>query len=144
MKRTVATIATKGMLMSWGFFQSPEPTFIESDTAQEEAATTAATSTGREPGASAPELKKDWRFCSGMAALGLACVMPLFGLAVPWLGLSTAWTVALTAAFIGGGPEVLLLLAAVLLGKETMHYFLVAAKCWLVELVSFKPVAKRV
>ena len=79
-----------------------------------------------------------------MAALGLACVLPLFGLAVPWLGLPTAWTVALTVAFIGGGPEVLLLLAAALLGKETIYYFLTAAKRWLIELVSFKPVARRV
>lgn len=126
--------------MSWGFFQSAEPAFLESDVAQQETTTGEATPERNEP--SGPQLKKDWRFYSGMSALGLACVLPLFGLAVPWLGLPTAWSVALTAGLVAGGPEVLLLIAAAILGKETMHYFLSAAKRWLVDLVSFKPVAK--
>lgn len=126
--------------MSWGFFQSAEPAFLESDVAQQETITGEATPELKEP--SGPRLKKDWRFYGGMSALGLACVLPLFGLAVPWLGLATGWAVTLTAGLVAGGPEVFLLIAAALLGKETMHYFLSAAKRGLVELVSFKPAHK--
>lgn len=89
-----------------------------------------------------PELKKDWRFYSGMGALVLAGILPLFSLALPALGLPTAWTAALVAVFIAGGPEVLMLVAAALMGKETMHYFLAMAKRKFLQVVAWKPAAR--
>src|SRR5262249_4033178 len=83
-----------------------------------------------------PKLNKGWRFYIGMTALALAVFMPLLGFGVPLLGLPAAWAVTAVAVCVAGGPEVLLLVAATLLGKETMHYFLVAAKNWFLRLFS--------
>jgi hypothetical protein len=80
------------------------------------------------PDDSPPGLKKDWRFYAGIAALLLAMVLPLFGLAVPLLGLSTAPSALLIGVLVAGGPEVLLLVAAALLGKDTLHAFFYKAK----------------
>jgi hypothetical protein len=68
-------------------------------------------------------LKKDWRFYTGIAALVLALVLPLLGLAVPLLGLPTAVSAVLIGGLVAGGPEVMLVLAAAFLGKETLHVF---------------------
>lgn len=87
---------------------------------------------------SAPQLNKNWRYYTGMTALVLAAIAPLFSFAAPLLGLPTAWAVTVAAGCIAGGPEVLLLAAAALLGKETVHYFTAAAKNWLVSLFSQK------
>jgi hypothetical protein len=80
------------------------------------------------PRDSPPLLKKDWRFFTGIAALLLAMVLPLFGLAVPLLGLSTAGSALLIGGLVAGGPELLLVLAAALLGKDTLRAFLHRAK----------------
>ena len=88
------------------------------------------------------KLNKNWRFYTGMGALVLAAVMPLFSLGIPLLGLPTAWAVTAAAGCIAGGPEVLLLVAAALLGKETVHYFVAAAKSWILQLFSRKENAK--
>lgn len=75
------------------------------------------------PSDAPPTLTKDWRFYGGMLALALSLILPLLALAVPLLGLSTAASAALIGGLVAGGPEVLILLAAALLGKETLHYF---------------------
>jgi hypothetical protein len=69
-----------------------------------------------------------WRFYGGMAALALSCVLLLFAVAVPWLGLPVAHSAVLAGALVAGGPEVLCLLAIALLGKETFNYFTHKAK----------------
>ena len=56
-----------------------------------------------------PPIKKDWRFKSGMAALVLGMGMPLL-------------------ALVAGAPEVLLVLAVALLGKENFQYFIALGK----------------
>jgi hypothetical protein len=89
-----------------------------------------------------PKLNKNWRFYSGITALVLAAVAPLGSLLVPFLGLPTAWAVTVAAGCIAGLPEVLLLAAAALLGKETMHYFLAAAKNWFLGLFFRNETAK--
>lgn len=92
--------------------------------------------------ASPPVLQKDWRFYAGVAALVLSCVMPLFALFVPLLGLSGGWTTTIIGALVAGGPEVLILAAAALLGKETLHYFLHTAKSGLRKALLAQPVPK--
>lgn len=52
----------------------------------------------------------------GLVIVGFAC--PLFGLVVPFLGLSTTVSTALVTFFVVGGPEIFLLLGGVLAGKE--------------------------
>lgn len=73
--------------------------------------------------AAPPTLTKDWRFYAGVLALVLSLVLPVLALMVPLLGLSTGASAALIGGLVAGGPEVLILLSAALLGKETLHYF---------------------
>jgi len=68
-------------------------------------------------------LKKDWRFYTGLTVLVLALLVPLLALGVPFLGLSTGVSTVLIGGLVAGGPEVLVLVAAALLGKEVLHYF---------------------
>jgi hypothetical protein len=89
-----------------------------------------------------PTLKKGWRFYSGMAALGLSCILPLGAVAVPWLGLPAAHSVVLAGALVAGGPEVLCVIAIALLGKETFQYFMHKAKAALRRAVGDRPVSK--
>lgn len=70
----------------------------------------------------------NWRFFLGMLALVLALVVPALTLIVPFLGLSTAASAAVVAILVVGVPEALLLLAAVLLGKQAVHSLLAHAK----------------
>jgi len=88
-------------------------------------------------------LKKDWRFYAGMAALLLALGLPLLGFAVPLFGLPTAVSAVLIGGLVAGGPEVLMVLAAALLGKETLHAFLYLAKRALGRALLVTPVSKR-
>jgi hypothetical protein len=94
------------------------------------------------PNGQPPVLKKDWRFYAGMTALGLALVLPLLGLAVPLLGLPAAVSAVLVGGLVAGGPEVLMVLAAALLGKETLHAFLHQAKRALGRALLVTPVSK--
>jgi len=89
-----------------------------------------------------PEPKKDGRFYAGLTALILACVMPLLALAVPFLDLSTGVAATVVGVLVAGAPEVLVLVAAALLGKETLHYFIDRAKRAVSSAVTLKPVSK--
>ena len=90
----------------------------------------------------APVLQKDWRFYTGLTALALALVLPLLAFAVPFLGLSTAVSAALVGGLIAGGPEVMFLLAAALLGKNVLHYYLSRLKQLFWKPAVVKPVSK--
>jgi hypothetical protein len=70
-----------------------------------------------------PVLNKDWRFYTGLTALVLALLVPLLALGVPFLGLSTGISTVLIGGLVAGGPEVLVLVAAALLGKEVLYFF---------------------
>lgn len=61
-----------------------------------------------------------WRRKLGLGLLGLGLVTPVLGLAVPLLGLPPAAATALTGALVVGGPEVLMVLSAMAMGKEGM------------------------
>ncbi|WP_044211142.1 transporter suffix domain-containing protein [Flammeovirga sp. OC4] len=52
----------------------------------------------------------------GIIVLGVIC--PVFGLIVPFLGLSKAVTATLITFFVVGGPEIFLLIGGLLAGKE--------------------------
>ena len=91
---------------------------------------------------SSPTLKKDWRFYAGLAAMASAVVMPLAAIFVPLLGLSTTHSAVLVGTMVAGGPEVLCILAVVLLGKDTFNYFVQLAKRTLRRAVVDRPASK--
>jgi len=82
----------------------------------------------RGEGAAPPALKKDWRFYAGLVAMAAAIILPLAAIFVPLLGLSTAHSAVLVGILVAGGPEVLCILAVVLLGKDTFNYLAHLAK----------------
>ena len=75
-----------------------------------------------------PALNRDWRFYTGMAALVLSLVMPLFAFLVPLFGLSLAQSAAVVGLLIAGGPEVVGLIGIALLGRNAFQYFTYQAK----------------
>src|SRR5262249_44692070 len=90
----------------------------------------------------APVLKRDWRFYTGMTAFALSFVMPLGAAIVPALGLPFAQSALLAGALIAGGPEVMCILAVVLLGKDTFKYFSHTAKRALRRLLGEQPASR--
>ncbi|QVL56708.1 MAG: transporter suffix domain-containing protein [Simkaniaceae bacterium] len=68
-------------------------------------------------------LKKDWKYYLGMTFLILSFLIPAIGFIFPFLGLPTALAAALLGVFTVGIPEVMILLAVLLLGKETFNYY---------------------
>ncbi len=68
------------------------------------------------------------RFYLGMLCLSGSVILPLGALAVPLLGLSGPKTAAVMGALTVGAPEVCMVLAAMLLGKENLQ--LILRKAW--------------
>lgn len=57
-----------------------------------------------------------------MTFLCLSLILPLFGIVIPFLGLPVAWTTVIIGMLTIGGPEVMIALAVIFLGKETLAY----------------------
>jgi hypothetical protein len=89
-----------------------------------------------------PTLKRDWRFYVGLTAFVLAWLMPLSAALVPALGLPLGQPAILAGVLVAGGPEVLCVLAVVLLGKDTVRYFGHTIKRVLLRVLGDKPVSK--
>ena len=69
-----------------------------------------------------------FRYRAGWVFFVLSFVLPLAGLLVPFLGLHKATTVVVTGALLVGAPEVAIVVAVALWGKETFAYFMGRAK----------------
>jgi hypothetical protein len=80
------------------------------------------------PEAEPPALEKNWRYYAGLTALALALVLPLFSFAVPLLGLPAGTSTLIAGALVAGGPDVLGVLAVLLLGKSAVRYFAARTK----------------
>jgi hypothetical protein len=78
-----------------------------------------------------------------MAALILSVFLPLGAIVVPLLGLPPAVSAVLVGGMLAGGPELLTLLAAALLGKQTLTYLIARAKRLLRQAVLVRPVSRR-
>jgi len=70
-----------------------------------------------------PEIIKDWRYYLGLFLFILHLILPILALIfVPMLGLSTGVSTLLYGLSVAGGPDVLLIAAAALLGKDNLSY----------------------
>jgi hypothetical protein len=70
-----------------------------------------------------PVFKKNWRFYAGITCFILSFILPAFGVIVPKLGLSQSLTLAVIGVLLVGGPEAMLVLAALFLGKDGLNYY---------------------
>lgn len=68
-------------------------------------------------------IKRNWKYYLGMTCLSLSFLVPVIGFIFPFLGLPTALAATLTGVFTVGIPEVMIILAVLLLGKETFNYY---------------------
>lgn len=74
---------------------------------------------------SAPEAKSKSRLYIGIIILILALAMPIWGsILVSLLGFSPGISAILIGLSIAGGPDLLLVIAAAVMGKESMNYIL--------------------
>jgi len=89
-----------------------------------------------------PKQPKDWRFYVGITALIISAVFPISALVVPLLGLSSGEATLLSGFLLAGAPEILILLAVALLGKENFHRILNSVKGFFFATFFQKPASK--
>lgn len=89
-----------------------------------------------------PEIQKNWRYYLGLTCLGLGMVMPLFALLILPLDLPTEIKATIMGALSLGGPEVALVVAAALLGKDTLNAFKGRIFAAIRRLLPSKPASK--
>ncbi|MDJ0946867.1 MAG: hypothetical protein QNJ30_25745 [Kiloniellales bacterium] len=87
-------------------------------------------------------IRRDWRYYTGLTFLGLAMVMPLFGILVLPLDLSIELKAFILGALSIGGPEVALVIAAAFLGKDTLAVFTSRFFAFLRKLLPTKPTSQ--
>jgi hypothetical protein len=85
----------------------------------------------------------NWRLIAGLSTLGLAMVLPLFALLVPLLGLPTTQSALIGGALVAGAPEVFMLLAVTLLGRQNFDRIVGTAKRYFFTTFFSKPVSRR-
>lgn len=90
---------------------------------------TETTETRQDPGPPpVPTLKKDARFYLGLGCLILSLISPVFIPVVLALPLSATAKGTLSTLLVVGGPDLLGLIAVVLLGKQTFQYLIAQFK----------------
>ena len=91
-----------------------------------------------------PESKKDWRYYLGLTFFILQLILPLLALIfVPMLGLSTGFSTILYGLSVAGGPDVLLIASAVLLGKDNLQHLFSKLGGWFKNLVKWDQVSPK-
>lgn len=84
----------------------------------------------------------NWRFVAGVSMLGLAMVLPLCALLIPFLGLPGAQSALIAGALVAGAPEVLMLLAVALLGRQNFDLIVGTAKKFVFTTFFSQPVSR--
>lgn len=84
--------------------------------------------TGEASSASPPQNPGGFRYHAGWVCFIASFLLAVVGLLVPMLGLDKATATVLTGALVVGGPEIAIVLAVALWGKETFQYFMGRAK----------------
>jgi hypothetical protein len=90
-----------------------------------------------------PESASNWRLKAGIAVLVLAMALPLSALFVPLLDLPMTQSALLGGGLVAGAPEVLMLLAAALLGRQNFDRIVGAAKKFFVTTFFAAPVSRQ-
>lgn len=68
-------------------------------------------------------MKKDWRYYFGLVFLIFSIILPLFSIAIPFLPIDIALKATFIAILSVGGPELMIVLAVLCLGKKYITYF---------------------
>ncbi|MDP2331950.1 MAG: transporter suffix domain-containing protein [Reyranella sp.] len=89
-----------------------------------------------------PDFTANWRFVAGISILGLAMVLPLCALLIPLLDLPVAQSALIAGALVAGAPEVLMLLAVALLGRQNFDRIVGTAKKFLFTTFFSTPVSR--
>jgi hypothetical protein len=87
-------------------------------------------------------LTANWRFVAGVSVLGLAMALPFCALLIPLLDLPAAQSALIAGALVAGAPEVLMLLAVALLGRQNFDRIVGTAKKFLFTTFFSKPVSR--
>lgn len=91
-----------------------------------------------------PDTQKDWRYYLGLVLFVLSLILPLLALViVPLLGLSPGISTTLYGLSVVGGPDLLLVTAAALMGKENLEYLFSKLGNWFKRLVKWDQVSPR-
>ncbi len=69
------------------------------------------------------KIHKGWKYYIGMTCLIFSLGLPAFGFAIPFMGLQPTLAAILVGFLTIGGPEVMIFLAVLFLGKETLSYY---------------------
>ena len=93
-------------------------------------------------GTDQPEIEKNWRYYLGLTCLVLALVMPVLSLVVLPLDLPVELKATIIGVLSLGGPEVALVAAAALLGKDTLNVFKGRIFAFIRRLLPSKPASK--
>ena len=90
------------------------------------------------------ETRRGWRYYLGLILFILSLILPLLALViVPLLGLSPGINTVLYGLSLAGGPDVILIGAAALLGKENLEYLFSKLGNWFKRLVKWDQVSPR-
>ena len=90
------------------------------------------------------EAKRDWHYYVGLILFVLSLILPLLALViVPLLGVSPGISAALYGLSVVGGPDLLLIAAAALMGKENLEYLFSKLGNWFKRLVKWDQVSPR-
>ena len=82
------------------------------------------------------ETRRGWRYYLGLILFVLSLILPLLALViVPLLGLSPGISTTLYGLSVVGGPDLLLVAAAALMGKENLEYLFSKLGNWFKRLV---------
>lgn len=88
------------------------------------------------------EGKRDWRYYTGLILFVLHLILPVLALIfVPLLGLSGGINAMLYGLSVAGGPDLLLIAAAALMGKENMQYLFSRLGSWFKNVVKWDQVS---
>ena len=90
------------------------------------------------------ETRRDWRYYLGLFLFVLSLILPILTfIIVPLLGLSPGISTVLYGLSVAGGPDVILIGAAALLGKENLEFLFSKLGSWFKRLVKWDQVSAR-